>query len=322
MMSKSMRAAHGRRVTRSAFTLVELLVVIAIIGILVALLLPAVQSAREAARRVQCQNQLKQIALGCLLHEDSQKHLPTNGSKNYRWSGDPNLGFGTEQTGGWHYNILPWIEQAPLRDMGKGRPAAEVQQLMAQVVIPTVVPTFICPSRPSNTISPAWDFNNTDNPAAFARSDYACNVGNSPANNSGYSVGNNTTGVIFTSSMIEFRQIVDGTTNTYLCGERYLNPDFYIERGDPDNDQGWTVSNDTDVHRTTDLPTNQAIYAATYQPRQDTPGLSVRNAFGGPHAVFLMAMCDGSVDGVGYDIEPIVHWRFGNREDGEVVSRP
>src|SRR5690606_9271106 len=70
-------AANKRK--RSAFTLVELLVVIAIIGILVALLLPAIQAAREAARRSQCKNNLKQLALGCLNHHDTHKFFPTGG---------------------------------------------------------------------------------------------------------------------------------------------------------------------------------------------------------------------------------------------------
>ena len=73
-------------VKRTAFTLVELLVVIAIIGVLVALLLPAVQAAREAARRTQCKNQLKQLALGFLLHEGTHGYLPSSGW-GWRWQG-------------------------------------------------------------------------------------------------------------------------------------------------------------------------------------------------------------------------------------------
>src|SRR5512146_2730617 len=74
-----MIVSQGRfRASRIGFTLVELLVVIAIIGVLVALLLPAVQAAREAARRMQCNNSLKQLALGCLNYEQAKRHLPTS----------------------------------------------------------------------------------------------------------------------------------------------------------------------------------------------------------------------------------------------------
>src|SRR3977135_3561541 len=85
-------ADRVRRERSGGFTLVELLVVIAIIGILVALLLPAIQAAREGARRAQCKSNLKQLALGCLNHHDTQKHFPTGGW-GYQWVGDPDRGF-------------------------------------------------------------------------------------------------------------------------------------------------------------------------------------------------------------------------------------
>lgn len=305
MNSASARSATTRR----GFTLVELLVVIAIIGILVALLLPAVQSAREAARRAQCQNNLKQIALACSMHEDNQGHLPVNG-RNWRNFADPNAGFGSGQPGGWNYNILPWIEQGTLRDVGKGLPNG--QNLVRQEVAPVIISTYICPSR---TMSQPIRGHNI---ALTSRTDYACNSGNRPNNNSGHALNADSTGVMYAQATIELRTIVDGLSNTYLAGERYLNPDFYNRPGDPDNDQGWTVGNDTDVFRTTDLPTNPDVYNARYRPTQDTAGRSLRNSFGSAHSVFFMAKCDGSVDGYNYDIEPIVHWRLGNRMDQEI----
>ena len=107
---------------RSGFTLVELLVVITIIGILVALLLPAVQAAREAARRLQCANNVKQLALAALSHESAITFFPTGGWDKV-WLGHPDRGFGKSQPGGWIYNVLPFIEQEALHDLAQAAAA-------------------------------------------------------------------------------------------------------------------------------------------------------------------------------------------------------
>ena len=168
-------------ISRSAFTLVELLVVIAIIGVLVALLLPAVQAAREAARRSQCQNHLKQIGLGFLNHESTHGHLPCAG-----WSpwtvGDPERGFGKEQPGGWIYNILPYVEQQAVRDLPSDGDAVNITPAQKEAAVRmqgTPIATFNCPSRRAPGATPfiSWDMRNSDRPDVVARSDYAANAG-------------------------------------------------------------------------------------------------------------------------------------------------
>lgn len=130
-----------RRRIPAGFTIVELLVVIAIIGVLVALLFPAIQMARESSRNSTCSNQLKQLALACLAHEQAQQHLPTGGW-GYNWVGDPDQGFGLNQPGGWMFNILPYMDQQNLHDLGLGaNPAGRATTLTTQLS------GVLCPSR-------------------------------------------------------------------------------------------------------------------------------------------------------------------------------
>ncbi len=168
----------SRTIRKSAFTLVELLVVIAIIGILIALLLPAIQTAREAARRLECRNHLKEMALGCINHENTQKFYPTGGW-NWHWFADPNCGFGRRQPGAWTFTILPYIEQRALHDSAMGKPLATKQGILATAA-QTVIGLFYCPSRRAALIYPLNDYPQnigTLNPKVGAAIDYAANAG-------------------------------------------------------------------------------------------------------------------------------------------------
>ncbi len=159
-----MRSRSRSRLTQHAFTLVELLVVIAIIGILVALLLPAIQSAREAARRTQCKNNLKNIGLAIANFESANKVFPTGGSKNLtagyglpeNIEGGKPLGV-SRQGLGWGYQLLPYIEETAAYTVTK---TEDLEQI--------VISLYVCPSRrqPRTAYSPAYD-------AIFAYIDYA-----------------------------------------------------------------------------------------------------------------------------------------------------
>jgi prepilin-type N-terminal cleavage/methylation domain-containing protein/prepilin-type processing-associated H-X9-DG protein len=193
-LSPPLEGAHGagrkeRSTQRKAFTLVELLVVIAIIGILVALLLPAIQAAREAARRSQCKNNLRQVALACLNHESTHKIFPFGGW-TFGWMGDPDQGVGPQQPGGWIYASAPYLEEQAVFNLGKGLSWDDKKvELTKQMSV--VVPVFNCPSRRTGFNQPARSsdgrycdggkddtLKNAFVPATLAKSDYAINTGN------------------------------------------------------------------------------------------------------------------------------------------------
>ncbi len=148
-------ANSPKRSHTPGFTLVELLVVIAIIGILIALLLPAIQQARESARNMECINHLKQIGLGAVNHEQIQKNYPTGGW-GYKWAGDADLGYSGRQPGGFFYNILPFMELKSIHDMSKGGTRTSVTARNgAKTMNQIALSVFVCPSRRAALLYPA-----------------------------------------------------------------------------------------------------------------------------------------------------------------------
>lgn len=304
-----------------AFTLVELLVVITIIGILIALLLPAVQAAREAARRMQCINNLKQWGLGALNHEATHSWLPVGGSTlAWGWSiGDPDLGFGEQQIGGWIYNTLPYIEQQAFHDQGMGTTPSVKRSIWTKAVTQPIGALF-CPSRREAkagglglyaTGTSHWV--NIDRPTTIVHNDYAANTGGELWEE--YLNGVPPTGVVYRNGIVRMADIEDGTTNTYLFGEKYLNPDAYEDGMNGGDDNCAYGGFDPDIQRWSNH---------NYPPLQDTPGVGWGNydfTFGSAHTGGLnMAFCDGSVQTISYSVDPYVHEYLGNREDGQVVD--
>jgi prepilin-type N-terminal cleavage/methylation domain-containing protein/prepilin-type processing-associated H-X9-DG protein len=376
MSSNSAIRLHVNRTMdrRAGFTLVELLVVIAIIGVLVALLLPAVQAAREVARRTQCSNQLRQLSLAFQNHHDVQKHLPTGGW-HFGWVGYPDYGFGKEQPGGWLYNILPFIERTALHDLGKGATGAARNAATKQRV-ETPFEGMNCPSRRKTNV---YAFKvGSGGPITFAysdpftqcsKTDYAACAGDmiqpeasGPTGSGtfdgstpyeqakgydwdgsdGNGLGSNwtsafgvkygmapergvATGVVFARSTINFRQVEDGTSNTYLVGEKFMSSDNYDDGEDAGDNEPAFTGNNNDTLRTTShiKQLNRPLTLRPDEPgsSDDQGGSGAEVLFGSAHSGgFNMAMCDASVAFVQFEVDPEVHRARGHRYDGVTVN--
>ena len=326
----------------TGFTLVELLMVTSIIAVLVALLLPAVQAAREAARVAQCRNHLKQLVLGCLAHENATGRFPTGGWGD---TGDPDLGTDRHQTGPWLYNILPYIEQRALHDMGAGlgfvgraraggacplrRRSRQTRNGLAcrwrRSIARRAAPPRRTPAACAGTT--CWQY---AIPPFVGKTDYAANSG------IGLDIGglpwHGSLGPIFLYGEIRVRDIRDGTSNTYLAGEKFVRADGYtigiLGGGGEDSDAAaltgwWCAARQTGTLGPSGYPSFPPYLS--FPPTRDVSGdptliyLSYYRdcGFGSAHPDGLgMGFCDGSVRSISYSIAPMVHAELGTIADG------
>jgi prepilin-type N-terminal cleavage/methylation domain-containing protein len=303
---------------RRAFTLVELLVVIAIIGVLIALLLPAVQSAREAARRTQCANHLKQLGLAFHGHLSMWDTFPTGGgyygATRKKTAGGTPVGF-KEQTWSWGYQILPLLEQQQLFDHPDDK-----------FVAGTPIEMYFCPSRrPPVAISAGpWQ----SRKELRAQNDYAGNAGSPrrqdkddrPSLGATGRLSKGKNGVIRSNDYepVNASSIEDGMSNTFLLGEKRLNYMFAESENQAGDNDGYVGGYQEDVVRW-----------GYYVPAPDYNGAHLKSnqlhpknyQFGGPHpGVVLMLYCDGSVHPISYDVKLETFRALSIRNDGDVVS--
>jgi hypothetical protein len=237
------------------------------------------------------------------------------------------------------YNLLPFMEFKTIHDMGKTggtamTPATPQKKDMLARMCEIPLSAFNCPTRRkvvAYTISPTWSEGdasvhpNASGCTTFARSDYAGCAG---SGGTYYNVGpdsystiatwswipdNLFNGVIFQRSAIKQTDVIDGMSHTFLCGEKYLNPDSYFDGTDPGDSGPMFQGYDWDIVR---------LANATWVPYRDRRGFGIWGwYFGSAHpASFNMACCDGSVHALSYDIDPPTYAKLGGRNDKGLID--
>jgi prepilin-type N-terminal cleavage/methylation domain-containing protein len=329
---------------RPGFTLVELLVVIAIIGVLVGLTIPAIQYAREQARKATCKNNLKQIYLANQSFLGLHNKFPSGGW-GFGWVGDPKQPVGEKQPGGFFYSILPYMERQGLYEMSKAETDPTRVDALQYEMVNEYIPGFTCPSRrdvkaydavPKSDWGTDWLANaGQATPPTWYRSDYSVNGGTVPvlwdygptnpaqarlqySDRNGhmlqYKYQNPTTGVngiAHQYSEITTQDIFDGASNTYLVGEKYLNQEHYEDGVDTRDDHPAYGGDVRDLF--------SFANAAPRRDELDPVGTASPLIFGSVHdGTFHVVMCDGAVSEISYDIDMSVHAQNANRRD----SRP
>jgi len=271
----------------AGFTLVELLVVIAIIGVLVALLLPAVQMAREAARRMQCQNHLRQFGLALHNYHDVMGKFPPAAA----WDGNTNLTNAVNCISAFAI-LMPYYEQGNLQTLWDFKVNHNHANNAAAAGTP--VKLMFCPSR-----------RNPGKNGAYAASDYALSAG------TGYDQTATVTehkGIFNTNSNVRMADVTDGTSNTFAIGEKFVDLKNAAQTDGPAWRWGYHST------RNTVSPMN----AYPLSPWGDADVTFGSKHPGGASFVFT----DGAVHFLPQNINLLLYQNLSNKADGEVVQVP
>lgn len=347
-------AGRGRLIaSRRGLTLVELLAVIAIIGLLVGLLMPAIQSARESSRRTTCTGNMKTLALASLAHLEHIGTFPSAGWPQGGGGADATLGFNEEQRGGWMFNILPFMELEALRNQGSSAsstcppvfacPTTVAGGAVASTSTGNVKRGLVCYAGNMGSIGrlPRLSgyvngtcltsgsiplLNKTDREAAYPTFvGYAHRVAGvndlknpvCPDDNSGYFLN----GITCTFGRVRAAHVTDGLQNTLMFGERTIRTNNLLVLGvgvPCDTAAPWTDWGAWAYWRPTSAPPEIFIQGST---ANDGCGVG---GFGSRHGTtFAAAFCDGSVRHVGFDVDAVNVWRqLGSRNGREIVDLP
>jgi prepilin-type N-terminal cleavage/methylation domain-containing protein len=340
---------------RHAFTLIELLVVIAIIGILIALLLPAVQFARESARRTHCSNNLKQIGIALHLYHDGLRVFPFGKGPSYpgaagyaRWSA--------------HALMLPYLEQKPIWDSinfnyapatpGMGgvinfMPAYANANGMNVIPSKMYIPTFLCPSDGLNT---PQDWPGQNNYAGNQGGTFLCDRGDQPALPTDTLPSETNQGMLYFLSGVSMGQVVDGTSNTMIFSEKlrgrggpFKRTDMFVIANQTTMDATFVTCNATNPLTATPLTSKWGyswvmgencctLYNHVAPPNYPTcagipfPGTMTNMSMQVPPSSYhpggvMCCLTDGSVKWVSQNID-VLTWRcLGTRNGYEALEK-
>ena len=295
---------------RKGFTLIELLVVIAIIAILIGLLLPAVQKVREAANRMRCGNNLKQVGLAFQMHHDQSGVFPSGG---LGWNSDRTMNGGVPadyqtQAWGWAYQILPFMEQRALWE-----------QSNTATIAGTSLNMMLCPSLRGPTKFPYTQNAPTGDRAMM---DYVGNGGSYGSAGDFTSNANSLDGPLVPSSntsgkKVKITNIKDGTSSSLLVGEKYLNAKTATTQSDCNDDQGWTDGWDND---TICFVRGWSSTNPIYPPQPHGSAGTCGSIFGTIHTTLTTVFCDGSVHSINMAINPNTWLNLCTINDGNVID--